>query len=301
MPDNTLPSRCIGIGIEESTHLGIVISGLEIIQPGLAVIYIGTITQRVGLAEGGGEAAGGGQHLSPGVVGILDNDGSAGIQNGNNITLQVCDIVIGNPVACHGGRITIGIICEGQKIRNRRSVIHDGPDIHLHKGIAAVNIAVFLDDGGTAAAGGFALDMTASGAGRSTGCVEMASCGSFRILIAVAALAGMQRVTAFCAGGSNYRGGIAVGVLSRTAAGAGGIARCVVMAAGFGMVCFITVSAAAGMQGIAAVHTGGRDNRRGKAMGMGRTEAGHHSLAGSEAGSVIYIFGIAMESEDSMA
>ena len=44
---DTLTSGCIGVRVDESTHLRIVITGLEIVERGLTVVYVTAISQRV--------------------------------------------------------------------------------------------------------------------------------------------------------------------------------------------------------------------------------------------------------------
>ena len=42
MADNALSGGGIGIGVDESTNSWIVISGLEIIEPGLSIVVVAT-------------------------------------------------------------------------------------------------------------------------------------------------------------------------------------------------------------------------------------------------------------------
>ena len=84
----------IAICRNESTHRRVVISALEVIQPGLSVVYIAAVAQRIVCAQSGCHGTGGRQDLAPCVIGILDNRSAAGVQDGGNVTLQIGGIVV---------------------------------------------------------------------------------------------------------------------------------------------------------------------------------------------------------------
>ena len=112
-----------GIGIDESAQLGIVITGLEVVERGLSVVYVAAVAQRVMCTEGGCHGTGGGNNLAPSVVDIL-NDGVAGsVQNRYNVALQIGGIVVVRTVVGDNSRragtiveeqfVAVVAVCEG--------------------------------------------------------------------------------------------------------------------------------------------------------------------------------------------
>ena len=82
------------IGIDKSAGVCIVISGLQIIEPGLSVVDVTTICQGVGCAEGRSHATSSGQELAPSVVRVFADCRALIIQKGNYVTLQVGNVVV---------------------------------------------------------------------------------------------------------------------------------------------------------------------------------------------------------------
>ena len=68
-----MPSGCHRIRIDESAPLGVIVAGLEVIEPGLSIVYIATIPQRVIFADGVGAASGGGENVAPGIAALLNH------------------------------------------------------------------------------------------------------------------------------------------------------------------------------------------------------------------------------------
>ena len=92
---DALSSRNEYISIDESTHLGIVVSGLEVIELGLRIIHISTIAERIQDTESGCERTIGTQYIAPSVISVGNNGIAIGaIYQGNNVTLQVLNVVI---------------------------------------------------------------------------------------------------------------------------------------------------------------------------------------------------------------
>ena len=111
-----MSGRDEGIRIDESTNLGIVITGLEVVQLRILVKHISSVAQGIVDTEGGGHAAGGGQNVAPGVVGILNNYSATTVQNRHHITLEVGDIVVSCAVVGHRQRRTGGIVSQQQTV-----------------------------------------------------------------------------------------------------------------------------------------------------------------------------------------
>jgi len=90
-----------GIGVEESAPLGIVITGLEVIQLCLGIIDITTIPQGIKCAEGWSQGTAGGEDITPCVVGILRIQGPTTAPGSNAYTsllsfffLCLCIVII---------------------------------------------------------------------------------------------------------------------------------------------------------------------------------------------------------------
>ena len=49
---NTLAGGCVGVGINKPAYLGIVITGLEVVELGLGVVYVAAIAQGVHICQG---------------------------------------------------------------------------------------------------------------------------------------------------------------------------------------------------------------------------------------------------------
>jgi len=79
--------------------LRVIISALQVVKACLFVIDIASVAERVVFAERGCKAAGGCGNLAPAVVAVGDNCGAAGVQNGDDITLQVGQVITGG-IAC---------------------------------------------------------------------------------------------------------------------------------------------------------------------------------------------------------
>ena len=123
----TLPGAGKRICVDEPTYLRIIITALEIIQPGFSIVDVATVAQRVHLPQGIRHTSGDGKDVTPCIVGILHDSSSAGVQDGDNITLQILHIVIDGIIECNR------IISEVQRI---------AADCHLHQGTAVVEVLI---------------------------------------------------------------------------------------------------------------------------------------------------------------
>ena len=69
-PGEALSRATVGIRIQETLNYGVVISALQIVEPSFGIAVVAPVAQRVDV----GQAAGLGEHVAPGVVGILSID-----------------------------------------------------------------------------------------------------------------------------------------------------------------------------------------------------------------------------------
>ncbi len=86
------------IRINKSAHFGVIVSALEVVQPRLGIVVISAVS------EGGdvGQGAGGGENIAPGVVGVGSVDRTGGVDDLQDIALQVSDVEV--PGAARIGR-----------------------------------------------------------------------------------------------------------------------------------------------------------------------------------------------------
>ena len=115
--------------------MGVIISALEVVESGFGIVDIAAVAEGVEGAEGGGEVAGGGEGIAPGVVGVIYYRCAGGVQNGGHITLEVRHIVVGGAVQGDGERSAGGIVGKGQGVAAYG---------HLAQGAAVVDVAVGL-------------------------------------------------------------------------------------------------------------------------------------------------------------
>ena len=84
----------INIRIQEPANLGIIIPALEIVQSCFGIVIIPTIAEGVRFAYGIRLRAADAHQLTPAVVDIADDLGSAAVEDADDIPLTIADIVI---------------------------------------------------------------------------------------------------------------------------------------------------------------------------------------------------------------
>ena len=106
----------VGIGVDEAAELGVVVAGLEVIEPGIDVIIIRSVAQGVIRAQGACQGAGGAEHLAVGTVGIANYRSAGGIYNVQNIALEVRNVIVQGAVILNRIGRTHGIVEEIQSV-----------------------------------------------------------------------------------------------------------------------------------------------------------------------------------------
>ena len=82
-PNKALSGRGQAVGVDEAVGYGVIISALEIIEAGFGVVVVAPVAEGIDLCHG----AGGVGELTPGVVGVAGNQGSAFVEQTKNVTL----------------------------------------------------------------------------------------------------------------------------------------------------------------------------------------------------------------------
>jgi hypothetical protein len=109
-------SKCVGI--EESAHLGVVITALEVIEPSIVIVDVTTVAKRVHICVG----AGGLKDVAEGIIFVVSGSVSVDIHQPDYVTLQVRNVVVnyivvvGRVTVAHGNRDTIDVIGEVQNV-----------------------------------------------------------------------------------------------------------------------------------------------------------------------------------------
>ena len=136
--ENSSTGRCKCIGIDESTDGGVVITGLQVIEPGIMVINIATIQQRIQLNDCMGTGSRGGNDVAPGVIGVVADKAAGIAADFNHIALQIGDVIVGCAVQRYRGGIAVTIVGEVEGVGTLRHLHQLGAVVHIGIGIRAV-------------------------------------------------------------------------------------------------------------------------------------------------------------------
>ena len=90
--------------IDESADLGIVITGLEVVQLGFYIIIISTVAQRIDICVGAGSL----DDLAVGVIAVVCCRLTQVVHQPDHIALQVGDVVVNRVVGASDGALTHG-------------------------------------------------------------------------------------------------------------------------------------------------------------------------------------------------
>lgn len=112
MPNNTLAGGGITVCVDESTDGRIVVTGLEVIEPGLGIVVVATVAQRVDLRHG----ASGRDYLAVGVIIVGGDDVSTAVNEVHHIALQVGHIVVQGAIMLEGKGSTVIVVEEVQSV-----------------------------------------------------------------------------------------------------------------------------------------------------------------------------------------
>ena len=129
IPNNTLPSGSIAIRIDKPPHHRVIVSALEVIEPGFLVVHVSTVAQGVDACQGSRCR----DDLAIGIVVIAGRHRTAGVHNAHYVALEIGDVIVHRAVVLHGVGCTIGIIEEVNGI---------GSPGHAHQLAAGVVVAV---------------------------------------------------------------------------------------------------------------------------------------------------------------
>lgn len=107
-----MPSRKNNIRGDEAAGVGVVVTGLEVVEGGFGVVDVTSIAEGLVAAESGGKGAGGGEKFAPAIVGVLYYRCASRVDELDNIPLSVVDVVVLRAVVGDGNDTARGIVME---------------------------------------------------------------------------------------------------------------------------------------------------------------------------------------------
>ena len=110
------------VGVDKSTYCGVIISALQVIKSRLVVVDIAPVAEGVMGTEGRCHSTGSREDITPGIVGVGYDCGTAAVEDGYDITLEVGGVVIGCPAVGDSHRRAAGIVGEVQHIAVHRQL-----------------------------------------------------------------------------------------------------------------------------------------------------------------------------------
>ena len=84
----------ITVRINKSANLRVVVTGVEIIEPGFRIVVITSVSERVIYSERRSHRARYGQNVAPRIVGISDNNRAGSIQYRKNVVTEIFTEII---------------------------------------------------------------------------------------------------------------------------------------------------------------------------------------------------------------
>ena len=141
VPKQPLACRSKCVRIEESTQVGGVVAGLQVIELSRLVVDIATVAEGVESADGSGVGSGNRKDVAPGVVGVLRLDHTANGHDGSHITLEVGSVEIPGTVVNEEHGLAVAIVEEVEDLV-----------VYFHRGKLAAVVGVLV---GIVPVGGF--------------------------------------------------------------------------------------------------------------------------------------------------
>ena len=117
MPQHTLASRQVDIRGDESADLRVVVAGFEVVPLGLLIVDVAPVAEGVQYTQCGCQGAGTAEGLAPAVIEVFYNRCAGCVNELDNISLPVPQVVIVRPVEVHRLDLARGVIGEPQGVR----------------------------------------------------------------------------------------------------------------------------------------------------------------------------------------
>ena len=110
IPDRALSRRHVFVRIDKPAVFGIIVSALEVVQPRFGIIDIPAVVEGVELAQRVGHGAGGGQRITPCVIGVRHHLRAAAVDQPGHVALRVLQIEVFSAIVGdgHGAQLVVG-------------------------------------------------------------------------------------------------------------------------------------------------------------------------------------------------
>ena len=112
MAKHALTGGDVDICVDKASGLGVIVAGLEVVQPGLRVVHIAPVAERVLCSQGACKRAGAGKLLAPAIVSIFYYGVVAAVNQADDVALPIADIVVIGAVVVDRNHIACRIVTE---------------------------------------------------------------------------------------------------------------------------------------------------------------------------------------------
>lgn len=119
MTEHALTGGDIDVCVDKTSGLGVIISGLEVVERGFGVVDIPPVAERVLCAQGARERAGAGKLLAPAIVSIFYYGIVAAVNEADDVALPIADIVVIGAVVVHGDHVPARVVAEQELVAAR--------------------------------------------------------------------------------------------------------------------------------------------------------------------------------------
>ena len=116
MANHPLPSGQEHIRRDEAAGLGIVVPGLQVVPLGLLVVDVAPVAEGVQYAQCGCQGARAAEGLAPAVIAVFYNSCAGCVNDLDNVSLPVAQVVVIRPVVVHRCRVASGVVAEPQRV-----------------------------------------------------------------------------------------------------------------------------------------------------------------------------------------
>ncbi len=100
------------ICINESPPVRVIIPTPQVVQSRFYIIDIPPVAEGLDGTQGGSKGTGGGEYLTPRIVGILDHFRATGVQDAHNVPLEIVNVGVLGAIELHNRRTVSGIVPE---------------------------------------------------------------------------------------------------------------------------------------------------------------------------------------------
>ena len=119
MAEHTLTGGDVDICVDKASGLGVIVTGLEVVERGFGVVDIPTVSERVLSSQGARERAGAGELPAPAIVSIFYYGVVAAVNQADDIALSVADVVVIGAVEADSHNVAVCVVAEQELVAAR--------------------------------------------------------------------------------------------------------------------------------------------------------------------------------------